>query len=137
MTSRWPYWCPKTMKQWPCWFFKPVLTPVGAEPFSYVRTFQFCIAAGHEGENALQFRKRCKADQLCQTGQSTHAQLIRQKKLGSKFSCLRQITEQVMDVSFNLAKTLACHISQGPLGTPEHYIPDEHDIYTRSTLGRH
>ena len=29
------------MKQWPCWFFKSVLTPVGAEPFSYVRTF-FC-----------------------------------------------------------------------------------------------
>ena len=40
-----------------------------------------------------------------------------------------------MDVSFNLAKTLACHILQGPLGTPEHCIPDEHDIYTRSTLG--
>ena len=25
MTSRWPYWCPKTMKRPPCWCPKPVL----------------------------------------------------------------------------------------------------------------
>ena len=25
MTSRWPYWCPKTMKQRPCWCPKPIL----------------------------------------------------------------------------------------------------------------
>ena len=25
MTSRWPYWCPKTMKRWPCWCPKPIL----------------------------------------------------------------------------------------------------------------
>ena len=25
MTSRRPYWCPKTMKRWPCWCPKPVL----------------------------------------------------------------------------------------------------------------
>lgn len=53
----------------------------------------------------------------------------------SSRKCVRQIREPVIDVSFNLAKTLECHILQGPLGTPEHYIPDEHDIYTRSTLG--
>ena len=96
------------------------------------------MAAGHEGENALQFRKRCKADQLYQTGQSTQypRPVNSTKNLTESYrKCLRQIREQVMDVSFNLAKTLACHILQGPLGTPEHYIPDEHDIYTRSTQG--
>ena len=111
------------MKQWPSWFFKPVLTPVGAEPFSYVRTLQFCIAAGHEGENALQFRKRCKADQLYQTGQSTQypRPVNSTKNLAESYrKCLRQIREPVIDVSFNLAKTLECHILQGPLGTPEH-----------------
>ena len=25
MTSRWPYWCPKTIKRRPCWCPKPVL----------------------------------------------------------------------------------------------------------------
>ena len=25
MTSRRPYWCPKTMKRWPCWCPKPIL----------------------------------------------------------------------------------------------------------------
>ena len=25
MTSRRPYWCPKTMKRWPCWCSKPIL----------------------------------------------------------------------------------------------------------------
>ena len=25
VTSRQPYWCPKTMKRWPCWCPKPVL----------------------------------------------------------------------------------------------------------------
>ena len=25
MTSRRPYWCPKTMKQRPCWWHKPIL----------------------------------------------------------------------------------------------------------------
>ena len=25
MTSRRPYWCPKTMKPWPCWCPKPIL----------------------------------------------------------------------------------------------------------------
>ena len=30
MTSRRPYWCPKTMKQWPCWCPKPVLWEVNS-----------------------------------------------------------------------------------------------------------
>ena len=39
MTSRWLYWCPKTMKRRPCWC--PKKKPLGVELFSYANAF-FC-----------------------------------------------------------------------------------------------
>ena len=55
MTSRRPYWFPKTMKRWPCGC--PKTNPVGVELFSYANAFflfqYICIDAGHVSENAL------------------------------------------------------------------------------------
>ena len=42
MTSRRPYWCPKTMKRRPCWCPKPVLWELNSflmQTFSFVRTY--------------------------------------------------------------------------------------------------
>ena len=38
MTSRWPYWCPKTMKRRPCWCPRPVLLELNS---FLVQTFSF------------------------------------------------------------------------------------------------
>ena len=54
MTSRWPYWCPKTMKRRPCWCPKPVLLELNS---LLMQTLSFvpinCIDAGHVSENIL------------------------------------------------------------------------------------
>ena len=50
MTSRRPYWCPKTMKRWPCWCPKPVLWELSS---FFMQTLSICIDAGHVSENTL------------------------------------------------------------------------------------
>ena len=54
MTSRWPYWCPKTMKRLPCWCPKPIS---GSRTLFFCKRFllfqQICIDAGHVSENTL------------------------------------------------------------------------------------
>ena len=56
MSSRRPYWCPKTMKRRPFWGFQT--NPMGVELFSYANvTISFvpkiCIDAGHVIEDLL------------------------------------------------------------------------------------
>ena len=54
MTSRRPYWCPKTMKRRPCWCPKPILWELNSflmQTLSFVPTI--CIDAGHVSENTL------------------------------------------------------------------------------------
>ena len=54
MTSRRPYWCPKTMKRLPCWCPKPIS---GSRTLFLCKLFllfqQICIDAGHVSENTL------------------------------------------------------------------------------------
>ena len=55
ITSRRPYWCPKTIKRRPCWCPKPVLWELN----SFLKCKRFllfqdiCIDAGHVSENTL------------------------------------------------------------------------------------
>ena len=54
MTSRPPYWCPKTMKRRPCWCPKPILWELNSflmQTHSFVP--KICIEAGHVSENTL------------------------------------------------------------------------------------
>ena len=54
MTSRRPYWCPKTMERRPCWCPKPILWELNSflmQTLSFVPTI--CIDAGHVSENTL------------------------------------------------------------------------------------
>ena len=58
MTSRRPYWCPKTMKRRPCWCPKPILR----ELYSFLmQTLSFvpiiCIDADNVSENTLYVKK--------------------------------------------------------------------------------
>ena len=54
MTSRWPFWCPKTMKRRPCCCTKPILCEFNS---FLMQTLSFVpinfIDAGHVSENAL------------------------------------------------------------------------------------
>ena len=54
MTSRRPYWCPKTMKRQPCWCPKPILWELNC---FLMQTFSFVPInlhkAGHVSENTL------------------------------------------------------------------------------------
>ena len=59
MTSRRPYWCPKTMKRWPCWCPKPILWELNS---FLMQTLPFVpmnsINSGNVSENVLYRMRR-------------------------------------------------------------------------------
>ena len=59
MTSRRPYWCPKTMKRWPCWCTELILWELNS---FLMQTLSFapmnCIDADHVSENTRTAKKQ-------------------------------------------------------------------------------